>query len=318
MALSSHALASAALVAGLSVHATDSSAMSSTAETPTHRLQLPDGRTLAWSEWGDPQGHPVLFFHGGSDSRLEGALIHDAAQAAGARIIAPDRPGFGASDPQPNRTFADWPHDVHALLDHLELPRVSVVGHSGGGPHVLALAADPRGRVHRAVVVSGAAPRQAPTKGMGFPFRMNRRFSLSFPWLSRRLLASHRTDVYERPEAYLRKWGRYFPPEGRLFQEHPETGTAIVADMREGYRQGIDAAHHESGLYYSDWGFDLENIVVPVAFVYGGEDAQAPVGWGEYLHARVPGSELTVIDGEGHISVLVRAADTILAKARPS
>ena len=42
-------------------------------------------------------------------------------QQLGIRMIALDRPGYGLSDYQENRTYLDWPGDVSALADHLAL-----------------------------------------------------------------------------------------------------------------------------------------------------------------------------------------------------
>ena len=58
-------------------------------------LRLPDGRELAYLEWGDPAGYPAFYFHGTPSSRLEGAFADGAAQRHGFRLIAIDRPGSG-------------------------------------------------------------------------------------------------------------------------------------------------------------------------------------------------------------------------------
>lgn len=47
-------------------------------EAPTQKLQLPDGRTLAYAEYGDPDGTPVFSCHGLPGSRISGQLGHDA------------------------------------------------------------------------------------------------------------------------------------------------------------------------------------------------------------------------------------------------
>jgi pimeloyl-ACP methyl ester carboxylesterase len=74
----------------------------------TNFLTLPDGRRLAYAEYGDPNGHPVFYFHGTPSSRLEPLILGDEAIAqSGLRVIAPDRPGVGQSDFQPNRGFSD-------------------------------------------------------------------------------------------------------------------------------------------------------------------------------------------------------------------
>ena len=75
-------------------------------------LGLPDGRRLGYTEFGDPLGIPLCAFHGTPGSRFMFRLVHEPARRLGLRIIAPDRPGFGLSDYQENRTLADWADDV--------------------------------------------------------------------------------------------------------------------------------------------------------------------------------------------------------------
>jgi pimeloyl-ACP methyl ester carboxylesterase len=38
-------------------------------------LTLPDGRKVAYAEFGQPDGYPVLYFHGSPSSRLEPLLL---------------------------------------------------------------------------------------------------------------------------------------------------------------------------------------------------------------------------------------------------
>ncbi len=117
---------------------------------PTNQAMiLPDGRVLAYAEYGDLAGRPLFFFHGGNDSRLEAAILHETAVRMGIRVIAPDRPGYGRSDFQPERTFLNWPDDVAQLADALSIPQFAVVGHSGGGPHAAAVAYAPARTVNR-------------------------------------------------------------------------------------------------------------------------------------------------------------------------
>src|SRR5689334_19202051 len=98
-----------------------------------NHITLPDGRRLAYAEFGDPGGNPVLYFHGAPSSRLEPLLVGDEAWGRkGLRVIAPDRPGIGGSDFQHGRGFSNWPTDVVALADALGLDRFAVLGNSGG------------------------------------------------------------------------------------------------------------------------------------------------------------------------------------------
>lgn len=84
-------------------------------------LLLPDGRKLGYTQYGSLDGRPVFYLHGHPASRVEGAHLHDIGLKLGARIISPDRPGFGLSSPQPGRTLLDYPKDVESLADHLKL-----------------------------------------------------------------------------------------------------------------------------------------------------------------------------------------------------
>ncbi len=78
----------------------------------TNTLLLKDGRTLAYCEYGAPDGVPVFYAHGDPGSRLECSLFHDKALNHGHRLIAPDRPGMGKSTFQPDWTLLDYPPDL--------------------------------------------------------------------------------------------------------------------------------------------------------------------------------------------------------------
>jgi len=278
----------------------------------TQSLVLPDGRTLSWLEVGPPDGRPVLFFHGGADSRLEALLIAEAAERSGVRLIAPDRPGFGGSSPSPDRSLTDWPDDVVVLADHLDLPTFDVMGHSGGGPHALVTAAALPERVERVAVVAGAAPRDAGARGMVVPFRVGRWLSIHLPSLHRKMLESHRTGL-EDPARFLEQYGRLSKGDGALFAANPDAAGLLVADMVEGYAQGVDAAWREAQLYYGEWGFSLRDVRQPVSLFYGDTDANAAPGWGRYFEEALPDAALTTLEGEGHISALVNHADSVFA-----
>ena len=101
-------------------------------------IELRDGRQVAYCEWGDPGGRPVIFLHGSPASRLF-CPDDDATRTAGVRLLTVDRPGYGRSDPQPDRMLLDWPHDFVELADQLDLPPCPVIGWSGGGRYAMAL-----------------------------------------------------------------------------------------------------------------------------------------------------------------------------------
>jgi len=102
-------------------------------------LKLSDGRYLAYDEYGDPDGTPVIFNHGRADTRLRDDPDDAVTASLGVRVIAVDQPGVGGSSPQPGRRLVDWATDVEELVDALGLTTFNVAGHSGGAPHALAI-----------------------------------------------------------------------------------------------------------------------------------------------------------------------------------
>ncbi len=121
-------------------------------------IVLDDGRRLGYAEYGDPDGVPVMSFHGGLSSRLDAAPADGACRALGIRLVSPDRPGMGLSDFQTGRTLLDWPADVVALADRLGLGRFGAVGWSAGGPYVAACGYAIPERLTVGAMVASAVP----------------------------------------------------------------------------------------------------------------------------------------------------------------
>lgn len=156
-------------------------------QTQDRRIELADGRTLSYVDQGDPEGTPLLYFHGGPGlSRLR-TVEHEAAAACGPRLLAPHRPGYQGSDPRPGRRIADWPDTIAEFADRLDLDRFVVVGFSNGGAHALACACKLGDRLLGAGIASGFAPFHGPpgTKGMGRERRLLCGTGRRAPWALR-------------------------------------------------------------------------------------------------------------------------------------
>ncbi len=115
-----------------------------------------NGERVAFSEYGDTSGEPVMFCHGWPSSRLMAQFTHDAARELGVRIISPDRPGIADSSFVVQRKLLDWAPLVSELADFLKLEKFRALGISGGAPYAYALAWAMPERVRVIAVVSGA------------------------------------------------------------------------------------------------------------------------------------------------------------------
>ena len=121
-------------------------------------MTVRDGRTVAWTDWGDADGIPVLRVPGTPGCRWSVRVDRTPWAERGLRVVTTERPGFGASSRLPGRRFREHADDLAEVLDHLGLDRVHLTGGSGAAPHELALCQYHPDRVRAATVVAGIAP----------------------------------------------------------------------------------------------------------------------------------------------------------------
>lgn len=280
----------------------------------TKYLTLPDGRKIAICEYGDPRGQPVFYFHGTPGSRHEPIHADEPARGHGIRVIAPDRPGMGASDPQPGRTLLNWPEDVIQIADQLEFDRFGLIGASGGGAHTLACAyANPERLLFTAVMGSWApvagtelARDMAPLDQF---FSKVSRYSATL--FSLPLFFFVIASRYLSPRMFVKSIDSSLCEADRNLLQNEKLTEFFQQDIREAFSQGVSGSSDESILLYQDWGFNLADIRTPVMIMHGEDDKFAPKSFAEYLHKLIPGSSLEIFPNQGHLT-LVAAFDDLL------
>ena len=276
-------------------------------------VRLPDGRDLAYEEYGDPAGFPVLSFHGGLSSRLDAAPADRAARAAGVRLLSPDRPGIGLSTYQLGRRLLDWPGDVAHLADALAIERFAVMGWSAGGAYAAACAAKLGGRVTAAALLSSAVPldQYGTSRGLSFEDRVLLVLSRRTPRLASALITV--SIVNASNARLLRAIMRAFPPVDRSVLSEWGPPDHALAFVREAVRQGTKGCVLDYRIFGDPWGFALEEIAVPVQIWEGSEDRTGPPGYRAFLQRHIAGSTVTVVPGEGHLSLLPHQAPAVFA-----
>ena len=279
----------------------------------TRTVTLRDGRELAYEEYGDPDGNPVLSFHGGLSSRLDAAPAHVAARALGVRIVSPDRPGMGRSTFQPGRRLLDWPPDVAALADALDIGRFAVMGWSCGGPYAAVCAAKMPDRVTTVGLLSSAVPFEliGTTKGLSGDDRILLFLVKWAPWLASALL---RVSIADASETRLfREIRRSFPPVDVAALKERGPVVDALAFIKESMRQGTAGCLQDYRVFGDPWGFDLAEVTAPVHIWEGAEDHTGPPEYRELLLHYLPDARLSIVPGEGHLSLLQHQAGAILA-----
>ena len=236
-------------------------------------IWLKDGRQLTYREYGDPDGAPVLFIHGFSDSST---LRHydDAYTATlGARIIAPDLPGIGGSSYDPQRTLLRWADDAVELVDALELGRFALAGLSTGCSHALALASILPDRVKRLSLAAPTGRYDRP----GIDSYVIADELKAILWLNRWGLASLLRPIYaylsyrakKDPEKFGKETAFSYPGDTDALLENPEQFGIFVESFIQGFGVGGIGLYGMTRSVLRPWGFELSDVQQPVTIFYG-------------------------------------------------
>ena len=238
-------------------------------------VELPGGRLVAWREWGDSSGRPVVLVHGTPGSRL---FFPDPTlrSASVARVVTFDRPGYGQSTPLPIPSLLEVADIVARIAADRGFAKFSVVGFSGGGPYALACGARLPDRVSRVAAVSSWGPIDEIEAAYA-----------SLTSDERDLMSTVRSDPGGATER-LWEFGQWFADNPLRFLETASEDEPVVrdADARanfmaanlEGARQGQAGLVSDWVADALPWGFRLADISVPVDVWIGEQDpGRAPL-----------------------------------------
>ena len=267
-------------------------------------INVHDGRTVGFADYGSPTETALVWCHGGPGSRLEPSLVAGAAARMGMRIIGIDRPGYGLSTPQPGRTIGEWVPDALAVVDHLGIDRFLTLGMSTGGAYALALASGSSRVI--GVIACGAVSdmRWAEGKAMNacchaFWNARNREEALAIGL-----------------ETFGERGEKVLPPHGPIGADAPDAALYATSDFLAYWRACVpDMFTHGVAGYVDDrladangWGtFDVNRISCPAVVMHGAADGKMPVANAHHTAAIVPGATLQVFEGLGHVSLIPKA-----------
>jgi pimeloyl-ACP methyl ester carboxylesterase len=284
-------------------------------------LDLKSGLRIAYEEYGDPRGEPILFCHGWPSSRTMAEVTDVAARELGLRIISPDRPGIALSQFQPGRTVLDWPPIFAELAAALGFARYRVLGVSGGAPYAFAAAWARPTEVQAVAVVSGAPPLAGHDASIGLV--------ASYKWL----LKTHRRSpefirfLFRtfRPMVLLPFLGLFKPfllamqtPADRAALNSDEAFEICFQSSRAAWRQGATGVTHDAEQYAAPWGFELHEIQVPVRLWHGKADRSFSWKLAESIADKIPSCTAHFLENEGHYSVPIVHVKRILEDLKNS
>jgi len=285
------------------------------------RVSVREGRVLGVAEFGPATADQnVVWFHGTPGARRQ---VPEAgrrlADQRGVRIIGIDRPGVGLSTPHLYESLHDFTDDLAVALDKLGIDRFSTVGLSGGAPYALACAHFFGDRVPSVGILGGVVPSGGEEGVGGGLVSLGTRFKPLLPILAEPLGALLTTFVrVARPIASpaLDLYARFAPEGDRQVLAVPENKEMFIDDILNSGRHGMRAAAYDAILFTRSWGFSVRDLKVPVTWWQGDEDNIVPLAHAEHIVQLIPGAELRVRPGDGHLGglgIAEEVLDTVLA-----
>jgi pimeloyl-ACP methyl ester carboxylesterase len=270
-------------------------------------LTLADGRDLTYDTYGNPDGLPVIFSHGLSDSRLIRNPDDALTSSLGVRMIAADQPGVGGSTPKSGRKMVEWGADMEQLADALGLDTFAVAGHSGGCPHALAVAHHLPDRVTRGILASPVGPfdrngfaKMLVMKDLKLIVKL-RHFHHVIKWAYRADIKKAKKDIGGFVDA--------------MAEDDPSDAPTFLADpaQREMFEQNFTAGmiQDEEGVYEMtmamwDWGFELEDVAQHFDVFYGDADDIISPEMPAHVAEHLPQGHGHVWPGAGHYGFVDR------------
>jgi len=236
----------------------------------------------------------------------------------GVRYLMADRPGYGHSTRKPGRGIVDIADDYAALLEHHGLERLPAMGTSGGGPHVLALAARYPDKISAVTVVVGGTPlvEEEVAQLVGVNARG---YALA-------------EEGWEPLHGFLTEIrARLLGDEGMqgVLSDAPPTDRAIMSDpvwqrmsrenLAETLRQGAEGWTDESYAMHGSWDFDPAEVRTSVTWWHGDDDKNAPLSAARRVVAQLRKVALHVWHDEGHFVSLTHDREIVqelLARSR--
>ena len=226
---------------------------------------------FAWGGENSPRP-PVLLIHGAGGTHL--SWPPQVRRLAGQRIYALDLPGHGSSAGVGHQTVGGYARDVLRFMDALRMPAAVLAGYCMGAAIALTLALEhPRKVLGMALLGIGPRMRVAPAilEGLEEP-------------------SSFRSTV-ERITEYS-----YSPhADARL----KELGARRLAETRPPVLYGDFLA---CDLF--DVSADLPRVQAPTWILASEEDRMVPVRFSRLMQEQIPGAQLRLIPGGGHMFIL--------------
>jgi len=233
----------------------------------------PQGSEMAYAEYGDKLGFPILAQHGLIASIKDFALF-DLLIQNGARIVCIARPGYGESSPYPMKNIGQWGDLVGILVAELGLTQFDVLGMSSGAPYSYASAHTFPEKARNIYIFSGIPAMYEDAILKHWPFEVKKNASIE--------------------EMQKLAHG--------LFFSNPAAEDLARNDTRDSMANNAFGIAQDFRLRCMDWGFKLEEVKQQVFIRHARFDPGIPLVTAEMTARMLPNSQLQVEETDVHFS----------------
>lgn len=238
---------------------------------------------------------PILFSHGyGCDQTMwrhvYPAFLDDY------KVVLFDHTGAGKSDElqysyDKYNTLEGYAEDLLEICSELNLEDVIIVAHSVSSM-IAALAANKNPEIFSALIMVGPSPRYINDANYigGFEEKDIK-------------------ELMDTLDSNYLGWAASIAPQIMGNPENPELGEELTNSF---CRSNPEIAKHFARVtFLSDNRKDLASINVPTLIIQCSQDIIAPQVVGEYVHNKIPGSTLRILEATGHCPNLSAPEETI-------
>ncbi|XP_055830976.1 uncharacterized protein LOC129899993 isoform X5 [Solanum dulcamara] len=284
------------------------------------RIKLRDGRHLAYKEHGVPKEkakYKVVYAHSFGSTKYESVIAPlDTLEELGAYVVSFDRPGYGESDPLPERTIQTTALDMEELADQLGLgPKFYVMGFSMGGHSVWGCLKYIPNRLAGAALVAPVVnywwpsfPDNLSTEGYNLQLPQDQwalRVAHYAPWL----VYWWNTQKWFPCNSVISGKPKMSPPDLEVVSRSAKHASQMQKLKEYAVKQGVfESLHRDMMVGFGKWDFDpmdLKNLFPngegSVHLWHGDEDWVVPVILQRYVAERLPWIHFHEIPNVGHL-----------------
>lgn len=277
-------------------------------------LQRPNGRTLAWYEYGNGN-NAVLFVHGYIQGPFFSNNFLTGIEQMGLRLICPSRPGYGYSSPSSSRkNFEDtFVSDTFALVEALEIGKLTIVAHQGGTSHAFRIANALGTRVSSLLMIDGGIPidekrylahmndfaRIGAVACKHAPSIMTMLMNLGLPIQKKRGI-----------ERFLHEYHKTSPIDMASIED-PDILRMNAYGCFHSMEQGAEAWVRDGASAMADWSADFDVLTVPQYWIHPKECPVMGAQFVEEYIARKLGQEIEIVP-DAAFNILYQQPDIVL------